>query len=182
MSSSLFEVPAQLFERLGPEASVLAGDADMYTATMQRAAARPYVNVSVSVAPGSSAVTSRAIAEGIHQVDPNPVLQFTPLTEQVDAALNQERILALLSGFFGALALLLAALGLYGLTAYAVARRRAEIGIRMALGAASASVVWLVVRRTSVMVAVGIASGAILSLWVSQFVSRLVWGLDLKML
>lgn len=150
----------------------------MYTATTQRAAARPYVNVSVSMPGGSSAVTSRAIAEAIHQVDPNLVLQFTPLTEQVDAALNQERILALLSGFLGALALLLAGIGLYGLTAYAVSRRRAEIGIRIALGAAAGSVVWLLVRRTGVMVAVGMAGGAVLSLWASQFVNTLVWGLE----
>jgi predicted permease len=152
----------------------------LYTPTTQRAAARPSVSVSVSMPRGSTAVTTRVIANAIQEVDPNLVLQFTPLTEQVNAALNRERILALLSGFLGALALLLAGLGLYGLTAYAVGRRRAEIGLRIALGATAWSVIWLVVRRAGLMVATGIAGGAMLSLWASQFVLALVWGLEAR--
>jgi predicted permease len=150
----------------------------LYTATTQRAAARPFVNVSVLSAPGASATLSQAIAAAIHEIDPSLVLRFTPLTEQLGAALNQERILALLSGFLGTLALLLAGLGIYGLSAYAVGRRRAEIGVRMALGASQGGVVWLVTRRVGLLVALGIAAGAILSLWASQFISTLVWGLD----
>jgi putative ABC transport system permease protein len=65
-----------------------------------------------------------------------------------------------LSGFFGALALLLAGLGLYGVTAYAVARRRTEIGIRMALGAALGRVVRLVLSRVSILVRAGVLVGA----------------------
>jgi predicted permease len=150
----------------------------IYTATTQRSAARPYVNVSVSMPAGLSAATTQAIAEAIRQIDPDLVLQFMPLGEQVDSALNQERLLALLSGFLGILALMLAALGLYGLTAYAVGRRRGEIGIRMALGARAASVVWLFVRRTAVLVALGLAVGIMLSFWASQFIAALMWGLQ----
>ena len=71
-------------------------------------------------------------------------LTFLPLTEQIDGMVVRERVLAMLSGFFGALALLLAGIGLYGVTSYNVTRRRMEIGVRMALGADAAAVVRLV--------------------------------------
>jgi ABC-type antimicrobial peptide transport system permease subunit len=87
-------------------------------------------------------------------------------------------MVAMLSGFFGGLALLLAGLGLYGVTAYAVSRRRAEIGIRMALGAAPAGVVRLVLRRVTVLVALGILVGAGVSVWASKFVATLLYGLE----
>ena len=96
----------------------------------------------------------------------------------MNASLIQERIVALLSGFFGGLALLLAALGLYGITSYAVSRRRAEIGIRMALGAAPAGVVRLVLTRVTVLVAIGVAVGTAVSLWASKFVATLLFGLE----
>jgi ABC-type antimicrobial peptide transport system permease subunit len=84
----------------------------------------------------------------------------------------------MLAGFFGALALLLAAVGLYGVTAYAVSQRRAEIGIRMALGAAPGGVVRLVLGRVTMLVAIGIVAGATLSMWASRFVATLLYGLE----
>ena len=87
-------------------------------------------------------------------------------------------MLAILSGFFGAVALLLAGLGLYGVTAYAVARRRTEIGIRMALGAAPAHVVRMVLSRVSRLVALGVLAGGGLSVWASTFVASLLYGLN----
>ncbi len=87
-------------------------------------------------------------------------------------------MIALLAGFFGALALLLAGLGLYGVTAYAVASRRTEIGIRMALGAPAARVIRLVVTRTSLLVDTGVLLGAGASLWASKFVGALIYGLE----
>ena len=105
-------------------------------------------------------------------------LTFRPLSDQVSAARTQERIVAMLSGFFGALALLLAGLGLYGVTSYAVTRRRAEIGIRMALGAAPAGVVRLVLSRVSLLVGIGVLVGTGVSLWASTFVATLLFDLE----
>jgi ABC-type antimicrobial peptide transport system permease subunit len=87
-------------------------------------------------------------------------------------------MVATLSAFFGALALLLAGLGLYGITAYAVGRRRTEIGIRVALGAAPAGVIVLVLRRTALLIGLGILAGAGVSLWASRLVAPLLFGLE----
>ena len=100
------------------------------------------------------------------------------LSAQVDAALVQERLLATVSVFFGGLALLLAGLGLYGVTSYAVTSRRTEIGIRMALGANQSGVVRLVLRRVVWLVLAGIAVGTGLSLWATKFVATLLYGLQ----
>jgi putative ABC transport system permease protein len=106
---------------------------------------------------------AREIAAAIAAANPNVAITLLPLAQQVDASLMQERIVAMLAGFFGTLALLLAAIGLYGVTSYAVTRRRAELGIRMALGAAPGGVVRLVLARVALLVGVGIAAGAGLS-------------------
>src|SRR5439155_837450 len=85
-------------------------------------------------------------------------------------------LVAMLSAFFGGLALLLAALGLYGVTAHAVAQRRAEIGVRMALGATPVGIVGLVLTRVSLLVGGGVAVGVIVSLWASRFAASLLSG------
>ncbi|MGH9420495.1 MAG: FtsX-like permease family protein, partial [Thermoanaerobaculia bacterium] len=110
--------------------------------------------------------------------DHDLVFTFRPMTDQVNASLTQERIVATLSGFFGALELLLAGLGLYVVKSYAVSRRRAEIGIRMALGAAPGGVVRLVLSRVSLLVGLGIMAGAAVSVWASKFVATLLYGLE----
>lgn len=121
---------------------------------------------------------ARSIAAAIGTIDPDAVLTFRPLTEQINATLTQERILALLSGFFGGFAILLAGLGLFGITAYSVSRRRREIGIRMALGAAPGSVIRLVFRRVCLMIAAGVVIGAAASMWTTQFTASLLFGLE----
>lgn len=92
--------------------------------------------------------------------------------------MTQERVIALLSGLFGAVALLLAGLGLYGMTADSVATRRAEIGIRMALGADRAQVLWLVLSRVGAVVGTGIIIGVAASAWAAQLVTSLLFGLQ----
>jgi ABC-type antimicrobial peptide transport system permease subunit len=98
--------------------------------------------------------------------------------EQKAESLARERLTATLSGFFGALALLLASIGLYGVMAYGVLRRTREIGIRMSLGAQRAAVMWMVLRGSLAMVAGGIAVGLPLSLWLSRVVTTLLFGVS----
>jgi putative ABC transport system permease protein len=105
-------------------------------------------------------------------------LKARPIGDEVRDTLAQDRIVAELSGFFGGLALLLAGLGLYGVTSYTVTRRRAELGIRMALGAAPAMVIRLVLARVSELVATGVALGAALALGAARFVTALLYGLE----
>jgi predicted permease len=106
-----------------------------------------------------------------------PVTQVRTLQAQIDDALVQERLIAVLSGFFGSLAIVLASIGLYGVMAYAVRRRTAEIGIRMALGASAADVVWMVVRETLLMILAGIMIGLPATMALTQLVSKLLFGL-----
>ena len=126
----------------------------------------------------SPVLLSRSVRAALTAVNPDLKLTFYPLADQVNESLAQDRLVAMLSGFFGGLALLLAGLGLYGVTAYAVNRRRAEIGIRMALGAAPASVVRLVLSRVTRLVGIGVVIGTGVSLWASKFVATLLYGLE----
>jgi ABC-type antimicrobial peptide transport system permease subunit len=119
-----------------------------------------------------------AIANAMQRVDADAVLSVRTLREQLDASLTQERLLAMLAAFFGGLALLLSALGLYGLTAFAVASRRGEIGIRIALGASADGIVRLVLRRVAVLVTVGLGLGAGLSAWAAPLVGALLYGIE----
>jgi ABC-type antimicrobial peptide transport system permease subunit len=105
-------------------------------------------------------------------------LSFLPMTDQFEGNLVRERIIAIISGFFAVLALLLAGIGLYGVTSYGVSRRRVEIGIRMALGADAATVIRLVLGRVALLVGLGVAIGAVLSFYVSRFVAALVFGVE----
>jgi putative ABC transport system permease protein len=134
--------------------------------------------VSVRAAGGSPALLTKSLATALTGVNKDVAITFRMLSEQVNASLIQERIVAMLSGFFGGLALLLAGLGLYGVTSYAVSRRRTEIGIRMALGAAPSGVVRLVLRRVALLVGFGVVLGAGISVWASRFVTTLLYGLQ----
>jgi predicted permease len=136
--------------------------------------------LSVRAAGTTPALLTRSVAAAIGDVNRDLVLNFRTLADSVNGALIQERLVAILSGFFGGLALLLAGLGLYGVTSYAVSRRRTEIGIRLALGAAPAGVVRLVLVRVAALVASGILVGALASLWAARFVETLLFGLTAR--
>jgi ABC-type antimicrobial peptide transport system permease subunit len=111
--------------------------------------------VKVRGAPEQAIPSIRRI---VRQADPRlPIFWFRTLDEQVNRSLSTERLLAALSGSFGALALLLSLIGLYGVMSFVVTRRTREIGIRLALGATGASAIGLILRDAVVMIAVGIA-------------------------
>ena len=99
------------------------------------------------------------------------------MTSQIQRALLPERLMATLTGFFGGLAGLIAAIGLYGVMSYVVARRRNEIGIRMALGADRPAVLKMVLRDAAVLLATGVVAGAVLSVAAARAASALLFGL-----
>jgi predicted permease len=136
--------------------------------------------IAVRASAGSSATLAGSISAAIGKEDPSAVLSFRSLDDQIAAAMTQERLVATLAGFFGVLGLLLAAVGLYGVTSYAVTSRRAEIGIRMALGASASGVVTMVLRRVAWLVGLGIVLGAGMSIWAAKFIKTLLYGLDAR--
>ncbi len=103
-------------------------------------------------------------------------LEFRNFETQVKESLLQQRIVALLAAIFGSLALVLAMVGLYGVTNYAVTRRKSEIGIRIALGAGRRRVVWLVMRDMVVLLAVGLPVGLAVALGAGRLVASLLYG------
>lgn len=148
-------------------------------AQMLRPGLRPAAGyLFVRSAHGSPIAVARGVVSAIAKLDPTLALRVRRMRDQVDAAATQERLVAMLSAFFGLLALLLAAVGVFGVTAYAVNRRHAEIGLRMALGASQANVVRLVLGRVLVLVAVGLAAGGAASFWASRFVEALLFGIE----
>ncbi len=98
------------------------------------------------------------------------------LESQLDETLTTERLIAALSAAFGALATLLAAVGLYGVMAFVVARRTKEIGVRMALGAQQGAVVWLVLKEVLVLLAIGLGIGIPAAYSLSRYVSTQLYG------
>jgi len=122
---------------------------------------------------GLTSSLGRAIAE----VSPSIVVTYKPYKREILKSLVLERLMATLSAAFGVAAGLLAVVGLYGVMAYAVARRRSEIGIRMALGATQRRVVLLIVREGGILLALGVAIGIGLALPAARSASALLFGL-----
>jgi predicted permease len=123
------------------------------------------------------AAITGAVREAVRQIDQNlPVMDVSTQLEQVEMRFQQERFFAQAYTTFGVVALLLAALGLFGLMSYNVARRTNEIGIRMALGAQRRDVLRLVMRESMILVIVGVVAGLALALFASRFVATLLYG------
>jgi predicted permease len=119
------------------------------------------------------------IRNEVRQLDASiPVYAQKTVTRQLDETLLTERLIALLSAGFGALATLLAALGLYGVMAFVVARRRKELGVRLALGAQPSGVSWLVVREVLLLLAAGLGIGIPAALAAGHYVSSELYGLQ----
>jgi putative ABC transport system permease protein len=127
-------------------------------------------------AAGRPADLISAAKAAIAEVNRDVSLQFKTLAVQLDESLARERLLATLSGFFGALALVLAMVGLYGVMSYNIARRRNEIGIRMALGAQQSRVLRMVLREVALLICMGLAIGLIATLGATRFVASFVYG------
>jgi ABC-type antimicrobial peptide transport system permease subunit len=119
-----------------------------------------------------------SVTRAIQGVSPDLVITSHSLADQINGTLSQERIVALLSGAFSTLALILAGLGLYGVAAYAVIRRRVELGIRMALGGAPSTIMRLALARIARLVGVGLVIGIVASLVLSRFVVTLLYGVE----
>ena len=153
----------------------------MYQPMYQASYPRSAFSVTAKLRSGSPrALVERNIAEAIGRAAPDLSFTLRDYSDQLRDSVTQERLVAMMSAFFGALAMLLAALGVYGVTAYSVGRRRAEIAIRMALGASARGVVRLVLGRVAALVAIGAAIGMTLSLWAAKFVGALLFGVEAR--
>ncbi len=135
-----------------------------------------WMSVFVRTTSPPAAVIS-ALTEKISHVNPEIQVEFRVLQKDIENGLIRERMMATLSGFFGVLAALLTAIGLYGVISYIVSMRRNEIGIRVALGASRGNVVGIILRQTLVLLALGVTIGVVLALAATQSASSLLFGL-----
>jgi predicted permease len=126
--------------------------------------------------PASSLIPS--VKAAVDEVNHEITLQFRTLALQVDESLGRERLLATLSGFFGALALALAVIGLYGVMSYNVARRRNEIGIRMALGAEQTRVLRMILGEVAILIVAGLALGLAVALFSTRLLAGFLYRLE----
>ncbi len=128
---------------------------------------------------GDPARLKASIRDELRRMDPGlPIVSMHTMDEQLDEAVAQERLIARLSACFGALAVLLACLGLYGVISYTVARRTNEIGIRLALGATRAGVLWMVLKESLWLVLAGIALGVPATLVATRLISTMFYGVN----
>lgn len=139
---------------------------------------RSSISIAARVHAGSSAGLVEPVRRALEGSDARVTAQVMGHEVLVHNALVQERLIATVAGLFGAMALLVAVVGLYGVTAYAVSRRRSEIGLRLALGATPGRVVGLVLGRVAALVVLGIVAGLALSLWAGRAVRVLLHGLE----
>jgi ABC-type antimicrobial peptide transport system permease subunit len=146
--------------------------------TQPESSAPSVLTVAVRTAQAPAALTP-AVRDAVRIASRDVVLRYVrTIEQQIDASLVRERVLATLSGGFAILALVLSAIGLYGVMSYSVTRRSREIGIRMALGAARSAVLGQVLRQTSVIAAIGIAVGLAASVLATRALGAFLFGLS----
>ena len=138
-----------------------------------------YVNDIVLRFAAHSGSMDAPIRRAFAEIDPNlTVIRIQTLETQVESQLNQETLIVRLTSLFGLTALLLASIGLYGVTSYSVARRSKEIGIRVALGADRKSVVAMVLRNAYMLVAIGLALGVPIALAMGRIMGTRLYGIS----
>jgi ABC-type antimicrobial peptide transport system permease subunit len=129
-------------------------------------------------AAGNPSAIAGSVRQAVKQTAATlPPIEIHTMDELVSQSLTSSRMITKLSGLFGALAALLACIGIYGIMAYAVAGRTNEIGIRMALGAQGGDVMWLVLRGSLLLVAIGVAAGLPLVIGAAKLISSQLFGL-----
>lgn len=149
---------------------------ESYAPATQNPRIEPFVAiVSRSVLPPDQVASS--VKKALGAVNPAIEVRSQVVRQVIEDGLVRERTLAWLSGFFGGLAALLAMIGLYGVISYMVTRRQGEIGIRLALGAGPEGILGLILRQVALLVAIGLAAGAVLSLVASRGAANLLFGL-----
>jgi putative ABC transport system permease protein len=149
----------------------------VYLPVAQAGTGATQIGIGVRPAAGTPRQVARGVGAAIERVDPGLSYRFDLLTDHVQASVRQERLVAVVSGTFGALALAIAALGLYGVTSYTVNQRVTEIGIRRALGAQRVHVLALVLGRSLALTFVGIALGLAGAAAGTRYLGALLFGL-----
>jgi predicted permease len=139
------------------------------------AADGPWVAMMIASSTGPAVIDS--VRHALEAKYPNAVLQFFDFQRRIRDNLVGDRMMAMLSGFFGVLAALLVVVGLYGVLSFFITQRRNEIGIRIALGARRVQVIGLVMRDTGAMLLVGVVLGTILALFAGRTASSMLFGL-----
>ena len=185
-----FRIPFGEFDtRLGPPVEIIGIAANTKQHTLGEAR-QPIVYFALSqtklFSPFNFAIYSErpiaalvpSVKAAIAEINPRFSVELTTMKRQLGESLRLPRTLGLMSGFFGALALLLATIGLYGIMAYTVARRRNEIGVRIALGATRTRVIRMVIGDVGRLVIAGVALGVMLSLGATRLVSSFLYGVE----
>ena len=137
----------------------------------------PLTSFELRAAGGVPNALISAVKSVIGGVNRDVSIEFKTFAAKVNDSISRERLLASLSGFFGALALLLAAIGLYGVMSYNIARRRNEIGVRMALGAEQSSILRMVLGEVAIIISVGLVIGLVATLATTRFVASFLYGI-----
>jgi len=128
---------------------------------------------------GDPAQVAGELRTAVAAIDSNlPIIRIQTIHEAVDSFMTHDQLISRLTGIFSLLALTLAAIGLYGVMSYSVVRRTGEIGIRLALGAQSATVLWMVLRESLILLAIGIALGLPLTLATTRVLRDQLFGLS----
>jgi predicted permease len=147
----------------------------LYVSSLQYPRQWGYLLVRTAESPDTVA---KPIAQHVDSLGREYALTTQTITEVVSSQLTEERVTALLSGFFAALALLLASIGLYGLMSYAVTRRTRELGIRVAIGAQRQNILWIVLRETLALALIGLAIGIPCAISACRLISSMLFGLS----